>query len=225
VGLSWSAEELAAGDRSFEHERFMPMLSPRFDAALSYAARLHRGQMRKATTIPYIAHLLSAAAIALEHGATEEEAIGALLHDAIEDQGRDGATELEIRQQFGDRVFEIVLGCTDAEGGAGREKPPWRARKEAYVHHIGLADASTRLVSASDKLHNARAILADLRTHGADLWPRFTGGEEGSLWYYRALVTAFRNAGGNEAMVRLVAELDRTVSEIERLARVTGSTS
>ena len=196
----------------------MPMLSPRFDEALSYASRLHRAQFRKGTAIAYVSHLISAAAIALEHGATEEEAIAALLHDALEDQGRHGATELEIRGQFGSRVFEIVKGCTDAEGEPGREKPEWKPRKEAYVDHIGKADASTRLVSASDKLHNARAILADLRTHGEQLWPRFTGKKEGSLWYYRALVNAFRLAGGSEAMMRLVAELDRTVSEMERLA-------
>ena len=198
------------------------MLSPRFDDALSYAARLHRGQIRKATTIPYVAHLLSTAGIALEHGASEDEAIGALLHDALEDHSRGGATELEIRHQFGDRVFAIVRGCTDAEGEAGKDKPASRPRKEAYILHIGKADASTRLVSASDKLHNARAILADLRTHGDELWSRFTGGKDGSLWYYRALVTAFDAAGGSESMKRLVAELDRTVSEIERLAGAKG---
>ena len=108
-----------------------------------------------------------------------------------------------------------MRGCTDAEGETGKEKPPWRERKEAYIRHIEKADASTRLVSASDKLHNARAILADLRTHGEGLWPRFTGGKDGSLWYYRGLVTAFRAAGGSDDMTRLVAELDRTVSEIE----------
>jgi (p)ppGpp synthase/HD superfamily hydrolase len=201
----------------------MTMLSPRFDEALSYASRLHRGQIRKGTTIPYVAHLLGVASIALEHGASEDEAIGALLHDALEDQSRNGATELEIRHQFGDRVFAIVRGCTDAEGEAGKEKPPWRERKEAYIDHIAKADASTRLVSASDKLHNAHAILADLRTHGEALWPRFTGGRDGSLWYYRGLVTAFGKAGGTDAMVCLVAELERTVSEIERLGRPNAS--
>ncbi len=199
----------------------MPMLSHRFDEALSYAARLHRGQLRKGTTIAYVAHLLSASSIALEHGATEDEAIAALLHDALEDQNRSGATELEIRHQFGDRVLAIVKGCTDAEGEANEKRPEWRPRKETYVDHIAKADASIRLVSASDKLHNARAILADLRAHGEDLWPRFTGGKEGSLWYYRALVTAFRTAGGSDAMMHLVAELDRTVSEIEGLAHGT----
>ena len=224
-GVSWTGmnrsgnEARASHDRWLEHEETIPMLSPRFDDALGYASRLHRGQMRKGTSIPYVAHLLGVASNALEYGATEDVAVAALLHDALEDQSRNGATELEIRHQFGDRVLEIVRGCTDAEGEAGKEKPPWRKRKEAYIDHIGTADASTRLVSASDKLHNARAILADLRTHGDDLWPRFTGGKEGSLWYYRALVTAFGKAGGSEAMGRLVAELDRTVTEIERVTR------
>jgi len=196
----------------------MPILSPRFDEALSYASRLHRGQLRKGTDIAYISHLISTAAIALEHGATEEEAVAALLHDALEDQARDGATELEIRGQFGDRVLQIVKNCTDAEGEHGKEKPAWRPRKQAYLDHLAGVDASSRLVSASDKLHNARAILADLRTHGEQLWPRFTGGKEGSLWYYRALVEVFRMPRGSDAMMRLVAELDRTVLEMERLA-------
>jgi GTP pyrophosphokinase len=196
----------------------MTMLSPRFDEALAYASRLHRGQFRKGTTTPYVAHLLGVASIALEHGASEDEAIGALLHDALEDQSRNGATELEIRHHFGDGVFAIVRGCTDAVEEDGKEKPPWRERKEAYLQHIVAADASTRLVSASDKLHNARAILADLRELGDGLWPRFTGGKQGSLWYYRGLVGAFARAGGAGLMLRLVAELDRTVSEIEALS-------
>jgi (p)ppGpp synthase/HD superfamily hydrolase len=194
------------------------MLSPRFDEALAYASRLHRGQRRKGTTIPYVAHLLSVSALALEHGAGEDEAIAALLHDALEDQARSGATELEIRHQFGETVLHIVKGCTDSEAEDGAEKPPWKERKEAYVKHIAGADASTRLVSASDKLHNARAIVADLRVQGEALWRRFTGGKAGCLWYYRALVGAFSRGGGEGAMPRLVAELDRTVSEMERLA-------
>jgi GTP pyrophosphokinase len=193
------------------------MLSPRFDQALAYASQLHRGQRRKGTSIPYVAHLLSVAGLALEHGATEDEATAALLHDALEDQARSGATELEIRHQFGETVLHIVKGCTDSEADA-EKKPPWRDRKEAYVKHIAHADAPTRLVSASDKLHNARAIVADLRVQGDALWSRFSGGKAGCLWYYRALVDAFRGAGGGEAMLRLVAELDRTVSEMERLA-------
>lgn len=185
-------------------------LSPRFEEALIYAARLHGSQLRKGGSIPYVAHLLGVASIALQYGANEDEAIAALLHDAVEDQGG-ATTREEIRRRFGDKVAEIVDGCTDADSFP---KPPWKRRKEAYVAHIRKAPASVRLVSACDKLQNARAILADYRALGDSLWRRFSGGKDGTLWYYRALVQAFREAGTNP----LIEELDRVVSEIERLA-------
>jgi (p)ppGpp synthase/HD superfamily hydrolase len=185
-------------------------LSPRFEEALTYAARLHARQLRKGGGIPYVAHLLGVASIALQYGANEDEAIAGLLHDAIEDQGG-AATREEIRRRFGEKVVEIVDGCTDADT---LPKPPWRRRKEAYVAHIRSAPASVRFVSACDKLQNARAILADYRVLGESLWRRFTGGKDGTLWYYRALVQAFREAGTSP----LIEELDRVVSEIERLA-------
>jgi (p)ppGpp synthase/HD superfamily hydrolase len=185
-------------------------LSSRFDQALLYAAGIHREQMRKGTEIPYLAHLLGAASIALEYGANEDEAIGALLHDAAEDAG--GLARIEdIRRHFGAAVAAIVEGCTDS---VVVPKSPWRQRKEDYIAHLPSASPSVRLVSASDKLHNARAILSDYRRHGEALWPRFTGGREGTLWYYRALVKAFAAADQNA----LVEELDRVVSEIERLS-------
>jgi GTP pyrophosphokinase len=187
----------------------MEPLSGRFEEALVYAAQLHAAQKRKGTEIPYVAHLLAVASIALEHGADEDESIAALLHDAIEDQGG-AATREEIRRRFGDRVVAIVDGCTDAEVVP---KPPWRERKEAYVAHVREAPPSVRLVSASDKLHNARAILADFRASGDRLWDRFTGGRDGTLWYYRALVDAYRESGAS----RLVDELDLVVTELERL--------
>src|SRR5215471_10833337 len=171
--------------------RLQNPLSVRFTDALSYACDLHRRQARKGTQVPYVAHLLAVASLALEHGATEDETIAALLHDAIEDQG--GApTREEIRRRFGDTVTAIVDGCTDAEVVP---KPPWRERKEAYIAHVRSASRSVRLVSGSDKLHNARAILGDYRTHGEALWSRFTGGRDGTLWYYRSLVDAYRTAG------------------------------
>jgi GTP pyrophosphokinase len=185
-------------------------LSLRFEEALLYAARLHASQLRKGGSIPYIAHLLGVASIALQYGANEDEAIAALLHDAVEDQGG-AATREEIGRRFGGKVAEIVDGCTDADT---LPKPPWKRRKEAYVAHIRNASASVRLVSACDKLQNARAILADYRVLGESLWRRFSGGKEGTLWYYRALVQAFREAGTSP----LIEELDRVVSEIERLA-------
>jgi GTP pyrophosphokinase len=185
-------------------------LSSRFDQALLYAANIHAGQKRKGTTIPYLAHLLGVASMALEHGANEDEAIGALLHDAGEDAGGQDRIN-DIRNRFGDAVADIVQGCTDA---VTMPKPPWRERKADYIAHAPTASYSVRLVSASDKLHNARAILRDLRQHSDALWSRFNGGKEGTLWYYRALVTAFRQAGTND----LVEELDRVVTEIETLS-------
>jgi GTP pyrophosphokinase len=189
-------------------------LGPRFVEALGFAASLHRAQMRKGTGIPYVSHLLAVASIALENGAGEDEAVAALLHDAVEDQG--GAPTLaEIRRRFGDRVADIVAGCTDTDVVP---KPPWRGRKEAYVAHVAFASASVRLVSAADKLHNARSILADYRLHGEEVWGRFTGGRSGTLWYYRALVNAFLAHGSSP----LLDELERTVAELERLAAASG---
>src|SRR5918911_197645 len=156
------------------------ILSERFNEAFLYASQLHAEQTRKGTTIPYIAHLMAVTAIVLENGGNEDEAIAALLHDSIEDQGGE-ATRQEIRRRFGETVVEIVNGCTDAEV---IPKPPWRARKEAYIAHLIHASPSVRLVSAADKLHNARAILADYRVLGESLWKRFNGGKEGTLWYY-----------------------------------------
>lgn len=184
--------------------------SPRFVDALVFATTLHAEQKRKGTTIPYIAHLLAVTAIVLEHGGEEHEAIAALLHDAIEDQGG-AATRAEIRRRFGDQVVAIVDGCTDAETVP---KPPWRDRKAAYIARIGNEPPSVRLVSAADKLHNARSILADYREIGEALWDRFNGGRVGTLWYYRSLVAAFYAVEATP----LVKELGRTVSELHVMA-------
>ena len=186
-------------------------LSPKFEDALLYATHVHGGQLRKKTQIPYIGHILGVTAIAFEYGASEAEAIGALLHDAVEDGGGP-ERQREIEKRFGKEVGEIVAGCTDTDQ---TPKPPWRERKEKYIAHLRTASASTRLVSASDKLHNSRAIVHNLREEGEEVWSRFKAGKEGSLWYYRALVTAFREHGRSE----LVDELDRVVTEMEALAR------
>ena len=193
-------------------EQLRMPLSDRFNDALVYAATLHRAQARKGTQIPYVSHLLAVASLVLEHGGTEDEAIAALLHDAIEDQGGIPTGD-EIRSRFGQGVHAIVMGCTDAEV---KPKPPWRERKEGYIAHVKTAAASVKLVSAADKLHNARAILADERALGEDLWGRFNGGKQGTLWYYRALVTAFRSGDSDDLATRLVDELDRVVTELER---------
>ncbi|MEB3885960.1 HD domain-containing protein [Lyngbya sp. CCY1209] len=185
-------------------------LSDRFTEALTYATELHADQIRKGSGVPYVSHLLGVASLALEYGADEDEAIAALLHDAIEDQG--GAeTGEEIRKRFGDRVLEIVEGCTDSHTSP---KPPWRERKEAYIAHIPTASDSVRLVSACDKLYNARTILKDYRQIGEQLWERFTGRRDGTLWYYRSLVEAFRQARSTP----VVEELERVVEELERLS-------
>lgn len=186
------------------------VLTTRFEEALVFATQLHAEQTRKGTTIPYISHLLAVTAIVLENGGNEDEAIAALLHDAIEDQGG-AATREEIRRRFGNVVVAIVNGCTDAEV---IPKPPWRARKETYIAHIRSASPSVRLVSAADKLHNTRTVLADYRVLGDALWQRFNGGKEGTLWYYRAVTNALKNAGTNP----IIEELERVVSELERLA-------
>jgi len=188
-------------------------ISEKFEEALIYATQAHGNQMRKKTGIPYIAHILGVTAIALEYGASETEAISALLHDTVEDCG--GADRLrDIREKFGDDVAGIVDGCTDTYE---TPKPPWLERKRAYIEHLKDSDSSTRLVSASDKLHNTRAILAELRRHGTDVFDRFGGKKDGTLWYYRTLVTAFREHGNH---TDLIGELDRVVTEIEKLAGV-----
>lgn len=185
-------------------------LSPKFEQPPQYAVLIHAFQKPKDTEIPYLAHLLGVVSIALQHGANEGEAIGAPLHDAGEDVGADGRVE-DIRHRFGDAVAEIVQGCTDA---VAIPKPPWQKRKEDYIAQVPKASASVRLVSASDKLHNARALLRNFRRLGDALWPRFTGGKEGTLWNYRALVTAFRKAESDE----LIAEVDSVVFDLEQLA-------
>lgn len=188
----------------------MTPLSDRFAEALALAHELHAGQVRKGTAIPYVSHVLAVAGIVLDYGGDEDEAIAALLHDAVEDCG--GAPVLaDIRGRFGDRVADIVSACSDTDQ---TPKPPWQARKEAYLDHLRAAPASVRLVSAADKLHNARAILADYREIGEALWSRFNATKAQTLWYYRALVDAFEARG----CTPLVSELARTVAEIERLA-------
>ena len=185
-------------------------LSGRFVEALGYAARIHARQLRKGKDRPYVGHLLSVASIVIEHGGDEVAVIAALLHDAVEDQG--GLPRLrEIRRKFGARVAAIVDGCTDSHE---TPKPPWRARKAGYISRIRNESAEIRLVSAADKLSNARELLADHRLEGDSVFERFHGRKDGTLWYYRALVTEFRAAGSTP----LVEELDRVVTALENRA-------
>ncbi len=196
-------------------------LSLRFDRALELAVDLHRMQPRKGTQVPYVAHLLAVTALVLEHGGSEDQAIAALLHDAVEDQGGE-RTRQRIRQEFGDAVTDIVDACTDGVPGAGGAKPPWRARKERYVAHLADAPPSALLVSLADKVHNARAIVADHRAEGDAVWARFNpeAGRDGVAWYYRALHDAF--AARAEVNRRLLGEFARAVAELEARARGEG---
>ena len=171
------------------------VLTDRFDRALLYATHVHGGQVRKGTSTPYVAHLLAVAATVLEYGGSEEMAIAGLLHDAVEDQG--GEPRLtDIRNRFGDRVADIVRSCSDSvvELSAGQQKEGWRTRKMKYIEHLDAVDQETILVSLSDKVHNARSILRDLRKPeiGAAVWDRFNKPKEETLSYYRELANAFQ---------------------------------
>jgi (p)ppGpp synthase/HD superfamily hydrolase len=202
-------------------------LSDTFNEALVYAAKLHRDQPRKGKDIPYLGHLLGVASLVLESGGDEEMAIAALLHDAVEDQGGRPRLE-EIRRTFGARVAHIVAGCTDSDMVDPDLKAPWCERKEQYIAHIhDEADAEVRLVSAADKVHNARAVLGDHYECGDSVFERFSGRKQGTLWYYRALVEAFRAAevrdnpaadAAAHGRRRLIDELSRVVDELERRA-------
>jgi len=186
-------------------------LGPRFLNAFLFAAEKHAGQVRKASSIPYIAHLMGVASLVLEYGGDEDAAIAALLHDVVEDCG--GVPTLkEVRRKFGPRVAKIVDGCTDSYT---EPKLPWRERKENYLGHLKTADAATKLVSAADKLNNVRSIVSDYRAVGKSVWSRFNGGREGTLWYYRALLQEFLRHKPD----RLVREFALAVRELESQAK------
>jgi GTP pyrophosphokinase len=185
-------------------------LTERFRDAMSYAFELHQAQRRKGSGAPYVGHLLGVCSLVLEHGGTEDEAIAALLHDAIEDQGGE-VVRRELRSRFGDTVTAIVEGCSDTDI---EPKPPWRARKEAYLAHLPHAEPSVLLVSAADKVHNLQSILRDYRELGEALWSRFRGGREGTLWYYRSLAAVFLETGP----LRLAEEIQRLLEDLEALA-------
>jgi len=182
-------------------------LGPRFLRAFVFAAEKHKGQTRKASSIPYIAHLMGVASLVLEAGGDEDLAIAALLHDVVEDCG--GTPMLkEVRRRFGSRVAKVVDGCTDAYTDP---KPPWRERKESYIARLRNEDKETRLVSAADKLNNVRSIVSDYRAVGESIWSRFNGGREGTLWYYRTLRDEFLRDRPN----RITRDLALAVRELE----------
>lgn len=189
----------------------MTILTERFDDAMAFARQRHNTQTRKGTEVPYLAHLLSTAALVIEAGGDEDQAIAGLLHDTLEDREYTGVTYEELVEKFGERVAGIVRDCSDAEPEAGAEKEAWRPRKEAYLARLRHHPPHSLLVSVADKLHNARTILADYRLFREELWTRFNPDSD-QLWYYQSLVDIHREAG-----TPLAAELDRAVTELERL--------
>ncbi len=188
-----------------------PTAWSRLSAAIAYGLDAHAGQRRKGTDIPYVSHLLAVASLVLEAGGDEELAMAGMLHDAIEDVG--AAQEAMIEARFGSRVARIVRACTDADT---LPKPPWLERKQQYLAHLETADADVLLVSCADKLHNARAIVTGLRSHGSAMFRRFNAGQAGTLWYYGALAAVF------EARLPgvLSRELRLSVNEMADLSRL-----
>jgi (p)ppGpp synthase/HD superfamily hydrolase len=184
-------------------------LTSRFSEALGYVAALHAAQVRKVSGEPYISHLLAVAALVMEYGGSEDEAVAALLHDAVEDQGG-AATLEEIRRRFGDAIAAIVEGCSDT---AESPKPPWRQRKDAHIAHLRNASPSVRLVVAADRLHNVRSLVREYRRRGEELWKKFHGGRDGTLWYSRAVAEVLRQA----EPAPIVDELDRAIEELTSL--------
>jgi len=192
-------------------------LGQRFQKALLFAAQKHAGQARKASTIPYLAHLMAVASLVLEAGGDEDLAIAGLLHDVVEDCGGEKMLQ-EVRRRFGARVATIVDGCTDAYG---IPKPAWRDRKQAYISRLKKEGSDTRLVSAADKLNNLRSILSDYREVGESVWSRFNGGRDGTVWYYRTLLDEFMRDKPN----RITRDLDLAVNELEALVNAKASTN
>ena len=205
----------------------MTALTHRFSQAVDYARIAHAAQFRKGSDIPYVYHLLGVASLVLEYGGTEDQAIAGLLHDVLEDCG---AAHLDtIRAQFGDGVATIVGDCTDgtAEDKASTaddKLTDWTKRKIRYIGHIEDESEESLLVTACDKLHNARAILADLHGDaGIEVFERFTAGKAGTLQYYEAISPVLLKRAGAEGsrLHELAREFSRTVGQIHELAGAT----
>jgi (p)ppGpp synthase/HD superfamily hydrolase len=203
----------SANIREVSYMDLVPILTDRFDRALLYAAHVHGGQVRKGTSTPYVAHLLAVSATVLEYGGDEDLAIAGLLHDTVEDQG--GKARLEdVRNRFGDRVARVVAACSDslADTAKGEQKADWQKRKQTYLAHLDTADDDVLRVSLADKVHNARAILRDLRKPDVgSIWSRFSQPREKTLWYYRSLADKFRERWPGQ----LADELHEIVEALE----------
>ena len=188
-------------------ERDSMLLSPRFEAAFTYAAHLHRAQVRKGNGAPYITHLMAVAALVGECTQEEDWIIAALLHDAVEDQG--GLSTLaEIRERFGESVAELVLGCSDTWT---QPKPPWRERKERYIAALEAAPQGVVVISCADKLHNLRSIEGEYLSTGEDLWTSFRGQRSGTCWYFRSLAAVYAR---RQVPARLLHPLQHTMARV-----------
>lgn len=186
----------------------MVVTSDKFAEALNYATELHRRQIRKGSSIPYITHLMGVAWLVAEYGGDEQQIIAALLHDGPEDQGGQPILD-EIQRRFGERVTSIVAGCTDT---LEDPKPPWRPRKEAYISRLATESAETRLVSAADKLCNAQSIRRDMGRMGDLVFAKFQGGKSGALWYFQSVTEEFERGGPHD----VATEIRRIFTDIER---------
>ena len=169
-------------------------LTDKFFKAMEYASEAHKEQVRKSTNIAYISHPFGVAALIIEAGGDEDQAIAGLLHDVAEDCG--GESRLaEIAQLFGDRVANIVRGCSDSLVVEETQKVPWRERKVVHIEHLRSSDADVLLVTAADKTHNARAIATDIQSIGSKVWQRFNANQEQILWYYNSVYTVLSDGG------------------------------
>ncbi|OGO18244.1 MAG: phosphohydrolase [Chloroflexi bacterium RBG_16_48_8] len=188
---------------------YSSQLSDRFQEAFNFAFQLHKNQIRKGSDVPYITHLMAVAVLVLENGGDEEEAIVALLHDAVEDQGGLKTLDL-IRQRFGEKVASIVEKCSDS---FSTPKLPWRDRKESHLHCLVGASPAVLRVSLADKLHNLKSLYSAYRRDGEEIWKHFRGGKEGTLWYYHELSKMFHKEGENI----MLSDFDQLLDQFDRM--------
>jgi (p)ppGpp synthase/HD superfamily hydrolase len=160
----------------------------KYKKALDFTYKIHFKQNRKDTGIPYFTHLVSVSNNVMEEGGTTDEAIGGLLHDAVEDQGG-LKTLIKIRKLFGNNVAKIVDECSDT---VVAPKPPWLLRKKKYISDIKKKSQSSMFVSLCDKLHNGTCIVNDYKREGRKVWGLFKSASPKQVaWYYESLYKEF----------------------------------
>ena len=190
----------------------MHAYSKKMDEAIALAVDSFRDIFRKGTTVPYLTHLMSVAAMVGEGGGDEEQIIAAMLHDSIEDIP--GATADELEQRFGTRVATLVVALSDST--TQQPKPPWRERKETYLKHLKHAGADVKLISVADKLHNCQSLIRDHLVRGDATYERFAGKKDGTLWYYRSLLGALDHGFHHP----LLDELHSSVERLHGMSKV-----